>query len=86
GVETSDERVALALGVNYAWLISATKVGGAPSRLEVNKAAKEMQRIQNRIHRPRLSRISRTTIMDAVRRGKLPGKPGVARGKWMLPI
>lgn len=86
GVETSDERVALALRVNYAWLISATKVGGAPSRLEVNKASKEMSRIQTTIHRPRLRRISQTTIMDAVRRGYFPATPRITRGSWMLPI
>lgn len=86
GVETSDERVALALRVNYCWLISATKVGGAPSRLEVNKAAKEMSRIQNLIHRPALRKISYVTIMDGVRRGYLPPHPRITRGSWMLPI
>lgn len=86
GVETSDERVALALGVNYCWLISATKVGGAPSRLEVNKASKEMSRIQDTIHRPRLRVISYVTIMDGVRRGHLPLYPNITRGTWQLPI
>ncbi len=86
GVETSDERVALALRVNYAWLISATKVGGAPSRLEINKAAKEMNRIKDTIHRPQLRRISYISIMDGVRRGYLPAAPNITKGRWMLPI
>ncbi len=86
GVETSDERVALALGMNYAFLISATKVGGAPSRLEINKAAKELSRIQNSIHRPRLSRISHIAIMQGIRQGILPAVPNVTRGRWQLPI
>lgn len=86
GVETSDERVALALGLNYAFLISATKVGGAPSRLEINKAAKELKRIQDTIHRPQLSRLKDIVIWDAVRRGILPAKANVTRGRWQLPI
>lgn len=86
GVETSDERVALALGMNYAFLISATKVGGAPSRLEINKAAKELSRIQNSIHRPRLSRISHIAIMQGIRQGILPARANVTRGRWQLPI
>lgn len=86
GVETSDERVALALALNYAFLISATKVGGAPSRLEINKAAKEFQRIQNRIIRPGLSRIGKVTILSAVRRGIFPPKANITRGRWVLPI
>ncbi len=86
GVETSDERVALALGVNYAFLVSASKVGGAPSRLEINKANKEMQRIQNCIHRPRLNRIKEVTLLDAVRKELLPPHPNLMRGHWQLPI
>jgi hypothetical protein len=91
GVETADERVAIALRLNYAFLISATKVGGAPSRLEINKAAKEFARIQNQIHRPRLRRIADIVLMDAVRRGDIAPPRGMTgeqfrRGRWMLPI
>lgn len=86
GVETSDERVALALGLNYAFLISATKVGGAPSRLEIEKADKELQRIQNKIHRPHLSRIRDIVLRDAARRNILPKKLELTRGRWVLPI
>lgn len=91
GVETADERVAIALRLNYAFLISATKVGGAPSRLEINKAAKEFARIQNQIHRPRLRRIADIVLMDAVRRGDIVPPRGMTgeqfkRGRWMLPI
>lgn len=86
GVETSDERVALALGVNYAFLISATKVGGAPSRLEVNKASKEWRRIQNRISRPKLSRIRDVVLLDGARKGALPFHPNLLCGAFVLPI
>ena len=61
-------------------------VGGAPSRLELNKASKEMNRIKDTIHRPQLRRISYVTIMDAVRRGYLPAAQNITRGSWMLPI
>ncbi len=86
GVATSDERVALALRVNYAFLVNPSRVGGAPSRLEINKGAKEMARIQNQIHRPKLRQISYVAIMDGVRRGNLPAHPGITHGRWMLPI
>jgi len=91
GVETADERVAIALRMNYAWLISATKVGGAPSRLEVNKVANEFQRIQRCIHKPRLKRISDLTLMDALARALITPPRQVSRdkflaGRWMLPI
>lgn len=87
GVETSDERVAIALWLNYAFLISCTKVGGAPSRLEVEKASKEFRRIQNMIHRPRLKRISDTVILDSVRRGFFSSSnTNIRKGSWMLPI
>lgn len=86
GVETSDERVALALRLNYAFIISATKVGGAPSRLELNKATKELNRIKDTIHRPALRRISYVAIMHGVRMGDLPPNPNITKGSWMLPI
>lgn len=86
GVETSDERVAIALGLNYAFLISCTKVGGAPSRLEIEKASKELSRIKNTIHRPKLKRLSNIVILDAVQKSIFPSFPGITKGRWMLPI
>jgi capsid protein len=91
GVETSDERVAISLGLNYAFLISATKVGGAPSRLEIEKADKEIQRIQRTIHRPRLNTIRDRVLMDALHRGIIRKPFGMPReqflrGNWQLPI
>lgn len=86
GVETSDERVALALGVPYAFLISPKNVSGAPSRLEVEKATREFSRIQNKIHRPRLSRIKDFSLLHAVRNQELPPHPKILSGRWMLPI
>ena len=91
GVETADERVAIALGMNYAFLISATKVGGAPSRLEIEKADKELQRIQNTIHRPKLNRIRDVVLMDASNRNLIRRPFGMSkekfmRGNWMLPV
>lgn len=90
-VETADERVAIALRLNYAFLISATKVGGAPSRLEVEKANKEFMRIKNTIHKPRLNRIKNVVLLDAVDRGilKVPyrmTRNQFLRGSWQLPI
>jgi hypothetical protein len=86
GVETSDERVALALGMNYAFLISATKVGGAPSRLEINKASSELSRIKRKIHTPKAHRIKDVTLLDAANRNILPHHPNLLRGRWVFPI
>ncbi len=86
GVETSDERVALALRLNYSFLCSPKNVGGAPSRLDLNKAAKEFTRIKETIHKPQLRKISYVSIMDGVRRGELPPHPKITKGHWMLPI
>lgn len=86
GVETSDERVALALGMPYAFLISPKNVSGAPSRLEVEKAAREFSRVQNKIHRPSLCRIKDVILLDAFQNKKFPYHPKLLRGRWMMPI
>lgn len=86
GCEFSDQRVAIALGLTYSFLVSPEKVGGAPSRLDVNKVTKEFKRIQNRIHRPALHKIKLLTILDACRQGYFPMIPTITRGTFMLPV
>lgn len=86
GVETSDERVALALWVTYGVLVNGADLGGATARLEIERSEKEFGRIQNKIHRPRLKKVSYTTIMNGVREGDLPAHPNVTKGRWQLPI
>ncbi len=86
GVETSDERVAIALAIPYAFLVSPKNVSGAPSRLEVEKASREFTRIQRNIHLPRLRKIRDVILLDAVQRRILPSHPKILRGRWMLPI
>jgi len=86
GVETSDERVCIALGLPYAFLISPRDVGGAPSRLEVEKATREYGRIQNTIHKPKFRRVVNITLLDAVRKGIFPPHPYLLRGRVMLPV
>lgn len=86
GCEFSDQRVAIALGLTYSFLISPEKVGGAPSRLDVNKVTKEFTRIQNLIHRPALNKIRTVTLLDAVMNGALPANPNIMRGRFMLPV
>lgn len=91
GVGCSDERVAIALRVNYATLIACDRVGGAPSRLEVEKTDKEWQRIQTMIHKPKLRRIADVKLMEAVRKKIIVPPRGMTsdqfkQGRWMLPI
>jgi len=87
GCEFSDQRVALALGLTYSFLVSPEKVGGAPSRLDVNKVSKEFARIQNTIHRPKLNIIRTVSILEGIAKGDLPSdNPNIMRGRFMLPI
>lgn len=86
GCEFSDQRVAIALGLTYSFLISPEKVGGAPSRLDVNKVTKEFERIQTTIHKPHLNTIKKITILEAVANGIFPAVPNILRGRFMLPI
>lgn len=86
GCEFSDQRVAIALGLTYSFLISPEKVGGAPSRLDINKVSKEFGRIQNQIHRPALNRIRDVSLLDGLNKGALPPHPNLLRGRFMLPI
>lgn len=91
GVGCSDERVAIALRVNYATLIACDRVGGAPSRLEIEKCDKEWGRIQTTIHKPKLRRIADVKLMEAVRKNIIVPPRGMTvdtfkQGRWMLPI
>lgn len=87
GVETSDERASLALGIPYAFLISPKNVSGAPSRLEVEKATREFRRLQNTIHRPRLTRLRNIILLDALNRKLIDtDNPNFLRGRFALPI
>jgi hypothetical protein len=82
GCEFSDERVALALGFTYAFLVNCSKLGGAPSRLDTNRSGKEIERIIEDVLTPPLEIISYITIMDAVDRGIFPPLPTITRGHW----
>ncbi len=89
GHEASAELIALGLRVNYAFLCSPKNVGGAPSRLEIEKVTKEFLRIQNEIHRPHLRRIVNAVLLDAMRRGKINPRGSSAtflNGTWQLPV
>lgn len=84
GVETADERVAIALGMTYGFLVSGAKLGGAPSRLDCNRSGKEIERIEDDISRPCLNRIAQVTILDGVRKGELQAAPNITRGHWQF--
>jgi hypothetical protein len=65
--------------------MSAKNVGGAPVRLEINQAGKEIERIQNEVHRPRLDIISTVYILDAVERGIFRPRANIEKGTWYFP-
>lgn len=78
-----DEKGCLAVGLPYEFLFTPAKSGGAPSRLSLEFAGREITRLRNHVYRPRLNVISYVTIMDAIERGAF--KPVMARnasGVW----
>ena len=82
GLKYVDSQASLAMGLSPAFLIGSSDFGGASVRLEIEKASREITRIREHVHRPRLNKISYVTIMDLVARGKLPAKPNITRGSW----
>ena len=84
GLKYVDAQASLATGLPYEFLFSAADSGGAPSRLAIEIASREITRIRERVHRPRLDKIAYVTIMDLVARGQLPNNPNIARGIWQF--
>ncbi len=82
GLRYLDEQSALAVRMPYAFLYSGSGTGGAPFRGDFEVAGKEITRLRNLVHRPRLRKISYVTIMDGVERGYLPPHPNITRGSW----
>ena len=79
-----DQRGSLACGFPYEFLFSGSESGGAPFRGAFEIAGREIERLRNQVHRPRLDVIAYVTIMDGVERGLLPAKAGITRGNWQF--
>jgi hypothetical protein len=84
GLKYVDAQACLAVGMPYEFLFTAQDSGGAPSRLAIEIASREITRIRERVHRPRLDKIAYVTIMDLVNRKELPNNPNIARGSWQF--
>jgi hypothetical protein len=82
GMRYLDASASLAVGFPYEFLFSGAQSGGAPFRGAFEAAGREIMRLRNDVHRPRLDVISYVTIMDGVERKKLPPMPNIARGCW----
>jgi len=82
GMRYLDASASLAVGFPYEFLFSGAQSGGAPFRGAFEAAGREILRLRNDVHRPRLDVISYVTIMDGVERKKLPPMPNIARGNW----
>ena len=82
GLKYVDGQASRAVGMSPAFLIGSEEFGGASVRLEIEKASREITRIREHVHRPRLNKISYVTIMDLVARGELPAHPRITRGAW----
>lgn len=72
GCEYADERSCLSLGMPFSFLVNARDVGGAPSRLEISKAGKEVERLR-RVQSLPFKRMMYIVIMDAIDRGAFRG-------------
>lgn len=79
-----DANGSLACGFPYEFLFSGAESGGAPFRGAFEAAGREIERLRNDVHRPRLDIIAYVTIMDGVERGLLPAKSGITRGSWQF--
>jgi len=79
-----DQRGSLACGFPYEFLFSGSESGGAPFRGAFEIAGREIERLRNQVHGPRLDVIAYVTIMDGVERGLLPAKAGITRGSWQF--
>lgn len=84
GLKYVDQQASLAVGFPYEFLFTPADSGGAPARLSIEIASREITRIRERVHRPRLNKISYATIMDLVQRGKLPAVENIMRGSWQF--
>jgi len=84
GLKYVDAQACLAVGMPYEFLFTAQDSGGAPSRLAIEIASREITRIRERVHRPRLDKIAYVTIMDLVNRKELPNNPNITRGAWQF--
>jgi len=84
GYDKALEQGCLALGFPFSFIVNATKVGGAPSRLEIEKATKKIDSLI-RYRTPFLNRIARTEILDALARRKFPMNANMLRGHWQFP-
>jgi hypothetical protein len=80
GVQEADQRFCIGLGMTYAFVISCDKLGGAPSRLDANRASNEIERLRDDLSNPVFNRISEITILEGVRSGDLPDDPRVTKG------
>jgi len=84
-MDSLDMQSSLALGLPYEFLFTPSGSGGAPARFSFEAAGKEIMRIRNTIHRPRLNKISYVKIMEAVENGLFPAIPTITRGNWNWP-
>lgn len=73
GCEYADERSCLSLGMPFSFLVNARDVGGAPSRLEISKAGKEVERLR-KVQSLNFARLIYVIVMDAVDRKIFKGR------------
>ncbi len=87
GCRYSDEQACLSLNMPYSMLVNMRDVGGAPSRLEIERASKEISRLC-RLNESPFKRIVYTVLMDAVNKGIFSGnalKYALTRGQVLFP-
>lgn len=88
GCRYADEKSCLSLGMPYSFLVNAESVNGAPSRLEIGKAGKEIERI-TRCQESKFEEIVYVLIMDAISRKKLSRaairNPLLTNGRVLFP-
>lgn len=86
GMKYLDWDAALSVGFPGEFLFSPAESGGAPSRFSFSIAGREIERIRNEVHRPRLRKIAYLAIMQGVQKGALPPKKEITRGDFSFGV
>jgi hypothetical protein len=88
GLKWGAEMACLAMGMPYSFIVNPAQVGGAPVRLDVGKADKQITRI-TRLHENVFEKIAYVTIMNGVNNGVFRGaalSKRLTSGKVQFPI
>lgn len=85
GIKCLDQDAALSVGFPSEFLFSPSDSNGAPSRFAFSIAGREIERLREDVHRPRLDKIAFLTILAGIQTKALPSNnPRITKGQWLF--